>query len=181
MAHCKPKRISWISRSSKWFHYLSKISDTLINLPRLFQKNQRKHNGQSKWSHLVVDNKLRTNIVYGTSSTNEKRDILANDTETRRNESSLGVDRHFLGIAFLLDRFRWVDSQPPLSTSPLAAGRFPCCVLLDCHQMLVGEWKLCLSFPITDSIFKVKTASWWERKKKKCLARWMLYDYHSIL
>ena len=47
MAHCKPKRNSWISRSSKWFRYLSKISDTLINLPRLFQKNQRKHNSQS--------------------------------------------------------------------------------------------------------------------------------------
>ena len=59
-----------------------------------------------------------------------------------------GVDRHFLGTAVLLDRFRWVDSQSPLSTSPLAAGRFLCCVLLDCHQMLVGEWKLCLSFPI---------------------------------
>ena len=38
MAHCKPKRISRISRSSKWFRYLSKISDTLINLPRLFQR-----------------------------------------------------------------------------------------------------------------------------------------------
>ena len=46
--------------------------------------------------------------------------------------------------SFSLGRF----SAPPLSTSPLAAGRFLCCVLLDCHQMLVGEWKLCLSFPI---------------------------------
>ena len=148
MAHCKPKRISWISRSSKWFRYLSKISDTLINLPRMFKKNQRKHNGQSKWSHLVVDNKLRTNIFYGTSSTNEKRDILANDTETRRNESSLGWIGTFLVQPSCWIVFAGSILSPPLSTSPLAARRFLCCVLLDCQQMLVGEWKLCLSFPI---------------------------------
>ena len=36
--------------------------------------------------------------------------------------------------SFPLGRF-----SAPVSTSPLAAGRFLCCVLLDCHQMLVGE------------------------------------------
>ena len=71
-------------------------------------------------------------------------------------------------------------SAPP-STSPLVAGRFLCCVLLDCHQMLADKWKLCLSFPIRRFHLQSQSCKLVERKNRKCLSRGILYDYHSTL
>ena len=45
-------------------------------------------------------------------------------------------------------RFPLVEVQLPLSTNSPVVWRFLVCVPLDCHQMLVGYQKLCLSFPI---------------------------------
>ena len=51
-------------------------------------------------------------------------------------------------VVFRHLRFPLVVVQLPLSTSSPVVWRFLCCVPLDCHQMLVGYQKLCLSFPI---------------------------------
>ena len=71
--------------------------------------------------------------------------------------------------------------SPPLSTNPLAAGRFLCCVPLDCLQMLVDEWKLCLSFPIHRFHLQSQGCKLVRKKKKQMFICWILYDYHSIL
>ena len=91
-----------------------------------------------------------------------------------------GVDRHHLGAIVLLDRSRWVVSQPPLSTSPLADWRFLYCVLLDCHQMLAGKWKLCLSFPMRRFHLQSQSCKLVRKKKEEIFipqnTPWLSFD-----
>ena len=105
---------------------------------------------------------------------------------TIRKQGEIRVPRGASGLfeycrpagSFSLGRF---SAPPPPSTSPLVAGRFLCCVLLDCQQMLADKWKLCLSFPIRRFHLQSQSCKLVERKNRKCLSRGILYDYHSTL
>ena len=155
------------------------ISDTFINLPRLFQKNQRKHNGQSD------------NLTW-LSTISSARISLMVHPPPMRNEISLPAIRKQGEIrvpwgrsaspgckcpagSLSLGRF-----SPPLSTSPLADWRFLYCVPLDCHQMLAGKWKLCLSFPMRRFHLQSQSCKLVRKKKEEIFipqnTLWLSFD-----
>ena len=86
----------------------------------------------------------------------------------------------FPAVSFSLGRF-----SPPLSNSPLAAVRFLCCVLLDCHQMLAGKWKLCLSFPIHQFHLQSQGCKLVRKKKEEMFISrntlWLSFDVVNSL
>ena len=79
--------------------------------------------------------------------------------------------------SFSLVRFSAPPPYPPVPLLLCAFSVACCWIITKCW--LVNESCAC-HFPSTNSIFKVKTASWWERKKRKCLSRGILNDYHSM-
>lgn len=104
------------------------------------------------------------------ASTNEKRDVFANDTEARGGESSLGWVGRFRVLSSRRNAFVGSvlgSSYPPVPLLLSAFSTAGCWIVTKCW--LVIKSCACL-FPAADSIFEVEAASY-VKIQKMCVSR----------